>query len=243
MRRIAALICALALGSSAATASGEGVVPVEGKWHATTSAGLPIAFEVSGGQLLNARFRFGWGFCGSFESATKTGVPIEPNGHWKYADSRGPFAEGTFVAPDRAEGTVVAPSRELPGCPETKATFVAVPGEAPFERAEAVVRDNVRTGHFSASPRAMILSRDGHFRLYSLQWQSFGEPVAHAGGRAFLRRGCRGCPGREVARPRVSIYLNNLTQQGEYRVYLHLRYTFHGPVPRGFARQGSRFLE
>jgi hypothetical protein len=242
MRRIAALSCVLVLASAAPAACAD-VVLSEGKWHATTSAGLPIAFEVSGGQLLNARFRFRWGFCGSFESAIKGSVPIEPNGHWKYIDSRGPFAEGTFVAPDRAEGTVVAPGRQLPGCPETKATFVATPGEAPFERAEAVVRNNVRTRHFSASPRTMILSRDGHLRLYSLQWHLFGEPVARGAGRAFLRRGCRGCRDREVTRPHVSVFLNNLTQQGEYRVYLHLRYTIHGLVPRGFARHGSRFLE
>ncbi|HEX6687154.1 MAG TPA: hypothetical protein VF085_00650 [Solirubrobacterales bacterium] len=240
MRRIAALSCVLAFTCTAPVARAEGVVPVEGKWHATTSAGLPISFEVSGDQLLNARFRFRWGFCGSFESALRGAVPIEPSGHWKYTDSRGPFAEGAFVAPDRAEGTVVAPSRQLPGCPETKATFVATPGEAPFERAEAVVRSNVRTGHLFASPRTMILARDGHFRLYSLQWHSFGEPVAHATGRAFLRRGCRD---REVTRPHVSIFLNNLTQQGEYRVYLHLHYTIHGPVPRGFPQHGSRFLE
>ncbi len=158
MRRIAALSCVLAFACAAPAAAAEGVVPVEGKWHATTSAGLPIAFEVSGGQLLNARFRFRWGFCGSFESATTAGVPIELDGHWKYVDSRGPFAEGAFVAPDRAEGTVVAPSRQLPGCPETKATFVATPGEAPFERAEAVVQDNVRTRHLSASPSTMVLA-------------------------------------------------------------------------------------
>ena len=243
MRGIAALSCALIFACPAPIARSEGVVPTEGKWHGTTSSGLPISFEVSGGQLLNARFRFRWGFCGSFESAIKTGVPIEPNGHWKYPDPRGPFAEGTFVAPDRAEGTVVAPSRELPGCPETKASFVATPGEAPFERAEAVVRDNVRTRHFSASPHTMVLSHDGNFRLYALRWHSFGEPVARASGRAFLRHKCRGCLVREVTRPHVSVLLNNLTQQGDYRVYLHLRYTIEGPVPRGFARHGSRFLE
>jgi hypothetical protein len=243
MLRITALSCALVFACIAPIAHAEDLAPTEGKWHATTSAGLPISFEVSGGQLLNARFRFRWGFCGSFESAIKGSVPIEPNGHWKYADSRGPFAEGTFVAPDRAEGIVVAPSRQLPGCPETKATFVATPGEAPFERAEAVVRDNVRSRHFSASPGTMILAGDGHIALYSLRWHDFGEPVARATGRAFLRRGCRGCPNREVTRPRVTALLNNLTQQGDHRVYLHLRYTIHGRVPRGFAHHGSRFLE
>jgi hypothetical protein len=244
VRGIAALSCALIFACAAPVARSEGVVPTGGKWHATTSSGLPISFEVDGGQLLNARFRFRWGFCGTYESAIKTSVPIEPNGHWKYPDPRGPFAEGTFVAPDRAEGTVVAPSRELPGCPETRASFVATPGEAPFERAEAVVRDDLRTRHFSARPRTIVLSRDGHFRLYALRWRGFGEPVAHAAGRAFLRRNCRGCPGHhEVTRPHVSVFLNNLTQQGNYRVYLHLRYTIKGPVPRGFAHHGSRFLE
>lgn len=243
MRGIVALSCVLVLACAAPAARAGDVVPSEGKWHATTSAGLPLSFEVGGSRLLNARFRFRWGFCGSFESASEGSVPIEPDGRWKYADSRGPFVEGAFVAPDRAEGTVVAPSRQLPGCPETKATFVATPGEAPFERAEAVVLSNVRTRRLSASPRAMVLSRDGHFRLYSLQWQDFGEPTARATGRAFLRRGCRRCRDREVTRPRVSVLLDELTQQGDYRVYLHLRYTIHGRVPRDFPHHGSRLLE
>lgn len=245
MARIAAPICALVLvlGCSATTAGAEGVVPVEGPWHATTSAGLPISFEVRGNQLVNARFRFKWGFCGSFESAVGGSVPIEPNGHWKYIDSRGPFAEGTFVAPDRAEGTVTAPSRQLPGCPETHATFVAEPGEAPFEQAEAVVLANVRSRELAHEPAAMLMKRDGSLWFYALHWHDFGEPTARATGRAFLRRGCSGCRDREVRRPRVTLLLNELTQQGGYRVYLHLRYDFHGPIPRGFSHHGSRILE
>ena len=73
MRSIATFVCAfvvvLVLAFGAAAADAEGVAPVQGKWHATTSAGLPLSFEVSGSQLVNARFRFKWGFCGSFESA------------------------------------------------------------------------------------------------------------------------------------------------------------------------------
>jgi hypothetical protein len=241
MRRIAALTCVLVL-SIAESPRAEESVPVEGPWNATTSAGLPVSFTVSGGQVIDVRYRFRWGFCGSFESAIKGSAPIEADGHWKYADSRGPFAEGTFVAPDRAEGTVVAPSRQLPGCPETKATFVATPGEAPFEQAEAVVQDDARTRHLAASPRTMLLSGSRHIKLYALQWQGFGEPAARATGRAFLHRGCRRCSDREVTRPRVSVLLNELTQQGDYRVYLQLRYTIDGPVPRGFPHQGSRFL-
>jgi hypothetical protein len=240
MRRIVALSCVLVLALAAPTARADDVVPLEGPWHATTSAGLPISFTVSGGQVLDVRYR--WGFCGSFESAVKGSAAIGPDGHWKYADSRGPFAEGTFVAPDRAEGTVVAPSRQLPGCPETKATFVAAPGAAPFEQAEAVVRTDPRTRRLAASPRKISLAGDGHIKLYALRWQGFGEPQAHATGRAFLRSGCRRCPDREVTRPRVSVLLNELTQQGDFRVYLHLRCTIEGQVPQGFPRQGSRYL-
>jgi hypothetical protein len=242
MRRIATLSCLLLCICAMPAAAADGVVPVEGKWHATTSAGLPIAFEVSGGQVVDVRYRFRWGFCGSFESAIAGSAPIEPDGHWKYADSRGPFAEATFVAPDRAEGTVVAPSRQLPGCPETKATFVATPGDVPFEQAEAVVQANPRSRRLAASPSAIGLARDGHIKLYSLRWQDFGESTARATGRAYLRRGCRSCPDREITRPRVSVTLGELSQQGDYRVYLELRYTVEGPVPRGFSRHGSRFL-
>jgi hypothetical protein len=238
-----ALTCALVLGCGAAVARADGVVPVEGPWHATTSAGLPISFEVSKGQLVNARFRFKWGFCGSFESATGGSTPIEPNGHWKYLDSRGPFVEGTFVAPDRAEGTVTAPSRMLPGCPETHATFVAEPGATPFDQAPAVVMVDVRTRALVEAPKSMVLKRDGSIEFAKLDWQGFGEAVARASGRATLRRGCRRCRNRVIKHPRVSVRLNELTQQGDYRVYLHVSYDFHGPIPRGFSRHGSRLLE
>lgn len=49
MRGIVALTCALVLGCGATAAQADGIVPVEGPWHATTSAGLPVGFEVSGG--------------------------------------------------------------------------------------------------------------------------------------------------------------------------------------------------
>lgn len=247
MARIAALICALVLvlglGSAAAAAQADGIVPTEGPWHATTSAGLPISFEVSGNQVANARFRFRWGFCGTFESELGPPVPIDSNGHWKHVEGQGPFIEATFVAPDRAEGTVTAPSRMLPGCPETHATFVAEPGEGPFEQAPAVVRADVRERRLVHKPTGMLLKRDGSLKLYGLRWNGFGEPTAHATGRAYLRRGCRRCPDRAVRRPRVTVLLNELTQQGDYRVYLHIRYDFHGPIPPGFARHGSRILE
>lgn len=243
MRGMVALTCALVLGCGAGSARADGVVPVEGPWHAKTSAGLPVSFEVTAGQVVHPRFRFRWGFCGTFESGTGGAVPIEPSGHWKYVDGPGPFVEATFVAPDRAEGTVTAPSRELPGCPETHATFAAEPGEAPFEQAESVVLADVRSRRLVHEPSGMGLKRDGSLQLYGLHWRDFGEPVAHATGRAYLRSGCRRCSDRVVRRPRVTVLLNELTQQGDYRVYLHIRYDFHGPIPRGFSHHGSRILE
>jgi hypothetical protein len=241
MRGMAVLSCALVLGLGAATAGADGVVPVEGPWHATTSAGLPVGFEVSGAQIVSGHFGFRWGFCGTFESGLLPSFPIEPNGHWIYLDPRGTSIEGTFVAADRAEGTVTAPARMLPGCPETHASFVAVPGPAPPEP-EAVVVNDVRTGHHAASPAKMVLARDGHLTLYGLRWSGFGEPVARATGHAYLRHGCRRCPRREARRPRVSVWLEDLTPERGLRAYLRVRYRFRGAIPRGFFHHGSQFL-
>ena len=149
-----AFVVALFVGSAGAT--GEAVVPVEGPWHATTSVGLPVGFEVSGGQVVDPRWRFKWGFCGSFENATSAVVPVNSSGYWKYTDLRGPWIEGTFVAPNRLEGTVTAPSRMLPGCPETHATFVAEPGAASFEQQRVVVLANVVTRRLASAPRGMV---------------------------------------------------------------------------------------
>lgn len=249
MGRIAALpcvlcvTCVLLLAGGAPSAEAD-VVPVEGPWHATTSAGLPVGFEVSGGQVVNPRWRFSWGFCGSFENASPATVPIEqPSGHWKFTDLRGPWIEGTFVAPDRLEGTVVAPSRMLPGCPETKATFTAEPGAAVFPQAPAVVLANVVTGKFMNEPSSMRMKRDGSFRFYDLKWKDFGEETATATGRAFLRSGCHRCRDKVVRRPRVTLRLTELTQQGNFRVYLQANWTFQGSLPPGFRRHGGRFLE
>jgi hypothetical protein len=245
MRWVAVLICGavLAFGVTTGAASGDEVAPVaplspvEGPWHATTSAGLPVAFEVKAGQIVGARFRFKWGFCGSFEGYGGAPAPIDPAGHWKSEDGRGPWVEATFVAPNRAEGTVQAPSRMLPGCPPTQAAFVAEPGAAPFEEAESVVVNNVVSRRFAHAPKGMLLKRGGSIRFYKLHWHGFGEPVARASGRAYLRSG------NVVRRPKVSVTLSELTEQGDLKVYLQLRYRFHGPVPPGFRHRGGRFLD
>ncbi|HYC80318.1 MAG TPA: hypothetical protein VEB65_00950 [Solirubrobacterales bacterium] len=248
MGRIAALMCttcALLLTAGAAGAAGAeaDVVPVEGPWHATTTAGLPVAFEVSGGQVVNPHFRFRWDFCGSFEQGPAGSAAIEqPSGHWKYVGTNGPYVEATFVAPDRAEGSVVAPSRMLPSCPETKATFVAEPGAAPFPQAPAVVLVNPQTHKLATEPRKMLMKRDGSFRFYGLRWEGFGEATATATGRAFLRSGCRRCRDKVVRRPRVTLRLTELTQQGNVRNYLEAHWVFHGPVPPGFRHHGQRFF-
>ncbi|MBS1879306.1 MAG: hypothetical protein JST31_07330 [Actinobacteria bacterium] len=238
------LLVALAASLGGPPAAGaEGVVPTQGPWHGTTSAGLPVAFEVSGGEVTGIRFRFRWGFCGTYEAAPSAGSVIEPSGRWTGEDSRGQIIEATFVAPDRAEGTVTSLGRMLPGCPETHASFSAEPGAAPFEQAEAVVRANVVSGRLVSSPAGINLRRNGSLRFYRLRWQNFGEPVARAAGWAFLRHGCRRCRDKVVRRARVVVYLNELTPQGDHRVYLHYRYELRGPIPPGFSRSGGGLLE
>jgi hypothetical protein len=123
---IAALVFVLAIGASAAR--GESIVPVEGSWAGESSAGLPVHFGVASGHVDNTRFKFEWGFCGTYESRNpRAFLEIDTAGHWVVEDSRGQTMEATFVAPDRVEGTIVAVERMLPGCPRTEATFTASP--------------------------------------------------------------------------------------------------------------------
>ncbi|HSS33095.1 MAG TPA: hypothetical protein VLL27_07420 [Solirubrobacterales bacterium] len=127
MRGIVLLACLLAFAAAASTATAA-VVPVEGSWQAVTSDGLPVYFDVSAGRVVNTRFHFRWGFCGTYGSHDpNANLEIDPNGHWAYEDPRGQTFEATFVAPDRAEGKVISVERMLPGCPRTEATFVATP--------------------------------------------------------------------------------------------------------------------
>jgi hypothetical protein len=229
-------LCLLVLACGASAAKAEGIVPVEGGWVATTSVGLPVSFEVKEGNVLNAHFGFNWGFCGSYESHLPNTDPIDANGHWSFLDSRGQTIEGTFVAPDRVEGTVVAVERELPGCPHTRATFVAAPGEVPpYVKPQVYAVQNANTGHISRQPSEIILGKHGSFAFYDLKWRSFGAPKAYASGRAEIHRG------RREWNPRASVRLSSLIEDGpDKRIYSIVRYVLRGPVPHGFDRHGFR---
>jgi hypothetical protein len=234
----AAMLCLLTLACSAPGARAEGVLPVEGGWVATTSARLPVSFEVRGAYVLNAHFGFSWGFCGSYESHLPNTDPIDANGHWSFLDTRGQTIEATFVAPDRAEGTVDAVERELPGCPHTHATFVAAPGTVPpYVKPLVFAVQNTITGDVARRPSDIYLGKDLSFVISNLKWQAFGGSKAYATGKAGIRHGER------EWHPRASVRLSSLVEDGPYkRIYSVLRYTLHGPVPRGFGHHGLRVV-
>jgi len=231
------MLCLLALAAGASAARADGIVPVEGGWVATTSAGLPVSFEVREGKVLNAHFRFKWGFCGTYESHLPNSNPIDANGHWSFLDPRGQTIEGTFVAPDRVEGTVVAVERELPGCPRTQATFVAAPGEVPRLEPQVFAVQNANTGQLVKRPGEIVLGKHGSFTFYDLKWRSFGQRRAYATGMAVIRRGKRRWD------PRVSVRLSSLIEDGpDRRIYSIVHYVLHGAVPRGFPRRSFQFV-
>jgi hypothetical protein len=242
MRRSAAVLAVLAsmvaASFGAAGANADGVVPIEGAWHATTSAGLPVRFTVEGGQVVGYRFRFNWGFCGTYTSEGGPPVQIESDGHWKYVEGPETFIEATFVAPDRAEGVVGAPSRMTPGCPQTRATFVAEPGAVPFTEPKVEVLADVRRGrHYERAPREMVLKSDGSFRFTGLHWRGWGEPVAHANGHAYIRKS------GVVRRPRATVTLSELQETGEGKVYYELHYVLRGRLQAGRHHRGEFWLE
>ncbi len=235
----AAVLCLLALACGVSAARAEGIVPVEGGWVATTSVGLPVSFEVKEGNVLNAHFRFRWGFCGTYESHLPNTDPIDANGHWSFLDSRGQTIEGTFVAPDRVEGTVDAAERELPGCPHTRATFVAAPGEVPsYVKPQVFAVQNANTGHLSKRPSEIVLGKHGSLSFHGLRWRSFGARRAYAVGKARILKG------RQEWNPRASVRLSFLIEDGpDKRIYSVVRYVLHGSVPRGFNHHGFRVLD
>jgi hypothetical protein len=234
----AAMLCLLVCAGSVSVVKAEGIVPVEGGWVATTSVGLPVSFEVKEGNVLNAHFGFNWGFCGSYESHLPNADPIDAGGHWSFLDSRGQTIEGTFVAPDRVEGTVIAVERELPGCPHTRATFVAAPGEVPpYVKPQVFAVQNANTGHVSRRPSEIALGKHGSFSFYGLKWRSFGARRAYATGKAEIHKGKR------EWNPRASVRLSSLIEDGpDKRIYSIVRYVLRGSVPRGFAHHGFRVV-
>jgi len=127
--RIVALIALIVLAIGVASAQAEGVVPVEGSWGGESSDGLPVHFGVAGGHVVNTRFKFEWGFCGTFESlAPFADVEVDSAGHWVFEDPRGQTIEGTFVAPDRVSGKIVSlETTGLPGCTRKVVGFNARP--------------------------------------------------------------------------------------------------------------------
>lgn len=240
-----AAVALLSMSGGAGDARAAGVVPVEGIWTGETQAGLPVSFEVKEGQVVNARFRFRWGFCETFDSAEPKSTPIDASGSWKYLDIHGPWMQGTFAAPDRVSGTVVAPSRSTPGCPLSEVTFVAAPG-APAPVAEPKVRVVVEpvTGALAERPSKISPYEKFEFEatsdlyFYALEWQSFGGPVARATGRGYTRwyflNG-----GKEVKRPHVTLRLSRLVRRGANLVYTRLHFAFDGSVSPHFPREGS----
>ena len=204
-----AFVVALLFGS--AGASGETVVPVEGPWHATTSAGLPVGFQVGSGQVVDPRWRFKVGLLRQLRKRHVCGLAGELRRLLEIHRSARPLDRRHLrdAHPARRDGD--GAEQDAPRVPETHATFVAGPGAASFDQQPVVVLANVVTRRLAIAPRGMVLRRDGSLRFYRLDWQKFGEGVTRATGRAFLRHGCRRCRDRVVRRPRVVVYLNELT--------------------------------
>jgi hypothetical protein len=231
---LAAATCALGLVCAGGSAAAEAVVPVEGPWTGTTSVGLPVHFEVEGDNVLDATFGFHWGECGNFTSREPNTDPIDPEGHWSFDAPEGQTIEGSFIAPDRVEGRVVTVERTTPGCPETHAGFVAVPGEIPPPTAPQIYAvQNVITGYKERSPTWIFLGRGGSFLIGTLTWQDFGKSVAHATGEAGIRRFKREWS------PKAVVTLSRPIPDGAGRdIYSRLRFSLHGSVPPRFPHKG-----
>ena len=76
-----------------------------------------------------------------------------------------------------------------PGCPATRATFVAVAGQVPPPAPVQIYAvQNVNTGYQGRKPVWIFLGRGSSFVIGTLRWENFGESVAQATGEAEIDR-------------------------------------------------------
>jgi hypothetical protein len=231
---LAAAVCAMALACGVGGARAEAVVPVEGPWSGTTSVGLPVHFRVEGGSVVDATFGFHWGECGDFTSHLPNTDPIDPEGRWSFAAPEGQTIEGSFVAPDRVEGRVLTVERLTPGCEETHAGFVAIPGDVPPPTPPQIYAvQNVITSYKARSPTWIIFGKGVSFLIGDLSWHDFGKPVARATGEAGIRRFKREWS------PKAWVKLSRPIPDGPGReLYSVLRFHLRGAVPPHFPHSG-----
>ena len=126
---------------------------------------------------------------------TRGSVPIDSSGRWKFTDPRGPYAEGAFVAPDRAEGMVVAragsflpapkprrplsprPAKRRSNAPKRWCETTSAPGISPPARAVTLAATGTSNcircaGVASANPsRGPSAGPSSPSRLRPLPWQ------------------------------------------------------------------------
>lgn len=228
-----ATLVALALVTPGARA--EAVVPVAGPWTGATSVGLPVHFSVEGGNVVNASFGFHWGECGNFTSRDPNLDPIDPEGNWSFANSEGQTIEGRFVAADRVEGTIRSVERELPGCPSTHATFVAIPGEVgPPVPAQYYAVQTVRTGYEERLPWTLYIGKVDGFWFYHLHWRDWGKSVTYAHGQSEIRRF------KKHWVVKVHVRLSRPVPDGPHkRLYSVMRWWLSGRLPPHFPPRGE----
>jgi hypothetical protein len=232
---VAALaLMALAIGVAGARGQGvppaTGVVPAEGEWLGVTSAGLPVGFRLSGGQVTQLQFGTRWGECGTYqvkESETQPPPVLDPDGSLIYSGYQEELIEGTFVSPERIEGRVMMSQRELPACPRTEANFAAELGRVPTYVRPQVFAVRTRGGDdHRLEPSSLYLGHGLFFR--DLTWKGFGESVTSAGGAAVLR-----LPRHDYAWFATVRLPHVVPRKGRYEVYATLAYTLRGPIKRG----------
>jgi hypothetical protein len=233
MAALAATTCALVAIGAAARAGAE-VAAVEGPWSGVTSVGLPVSFRVEGGNVVDAHFGFHWGYCGNFSSHDPNIDPIDPEGRWSFDSPEGQTIEGAFVAPDRVEGSVATVGRMTPGCPATKATFVAVSGEVPPPTPlQYYATTNSLTGSQLRLPEMVYLGRFISFFLFHMHWRDWGRSVAVGTGHASIR-----VFKREWS-PKARVKLSKPIADGpSRRLYSLLRFSLEGRLPAGYPRMG-----
>jgi hypothetical protein len=91
-------------------------------------------------------------------------------------------------------------------------------------------------------PHAIELAADGTFALTGIRYTSYGDSVATATARAYVRGCTPNCAEGKVFRPTATIRLGTLIRCHGVTIYSELRYSLRGPLPSGFRRGATEPL-
>jgi hypothetical protein len=194
--------------------------------HDATGAAVPTTLAVTGSELITLIVHHQAG------NTAAGGAPFQYPVSYGSSFEIGP---GTVVVqgpPDEAE---LRASRERAAAAE----ITPAPSTAPPKPERVLVTRALGEDKLYYRPHFFLLSGDGTFGVFKVQWKSYGGPAAEATARAFANDCIPYCAAGHFYKPQAKLRLSKIVQCKGQPVYARLRYQLVGNLPKSFPRRGG----